>query len=216
MKKIEMLAFMTAVAVAAAAWLGVAMSSATTVDCGASACKAGTDFHANAESETELLNKVTLHPPIGTVECAASTTTLKLQEQGVGPNPAKASVSELSFEVCNATVKVLQTGSWDIHTDYTVEENGLVQIRTTSNNVGTVTSTGMEVTIELSGFHCIFKTNSTLLGRLTGSAVTKGTATLDIGATIPRTGGRSGAFCGSTAQMTGAYQFTSPGTLDIT
>jgi hypothetical protein len=36
-----------------------------------------------------------------------------------------------------------------------------------------------------------------------------------ISATIPRTGGSSGIFCGSTAAWTGAYKVMSPATLNI-
>ena len=69
----------------------------------------------------------------------------------------------------------------------------------------------------MNGFHCIFETSpsGTDIGTLTGSAIAKGTATLDIEATIPRVGGSSGFFCGTTAQWTGAYQFNSPDPLNI-
>jgi hypothetical protein len=50
---------------------------------------------------------------------------------------------------------------------------------------------------------------------LTGSTTTGGNATLDIAATIPRTGGTSGAFCGSSIQWTAAFKFTAPSTLNV-
>lgn len=84
-----------------------------------------------------------------------------------------------------------------------------------ANNDGTVTWTGTEITEEVSGFHCIYKPNETSFGTLTGSGTTQSTPTLDISATIPRTGGRSGAFCGTSAPMTGSVKFDSPDWLDI-
>lgn len=71
------------------------------------------------------------------------------------------------------------------------------------------------MTVEVSGFHCIYKTSSTDIGTLTGSANTESNPTLDIEATIPRTGGRSGAFCGSTAKWTGSYKVTAPNPLNV-
>jgi len=88
-------------------------------------------------------------------------------------------------------VTVITKGSLEIHT----RETGVTES-------GTLTSSGSEVTVEFLGFHCIFKTSSTDIGTLTANG---GNATFDIAATIPRTGGRSGAFCGSTAQWTGSY-----------
>ena len=82
-------------------------------------------------------------------------------------------------------------------------------------NEGTITSTGAEITLEAFGCHCIFGTNATDLGKFTGSAKTGGAATLDAVATIPRTAGRSGAFCGSTAQLTGSAEVTKPNPLNI-
>jgi hypothetical protein len=71
------------------------------------------------------------------------------------------------------------------------------------------------VTVELLGLHCIFNTSNTDIGTFTGSANAGANATLDIEATIPRTGGRSGAFCGSSAQWKGSYKVTSPKPLAV-
>jgi hypothetical protein len=90
--------------------------------------------------------------------------------------------------------------------------NGTLSIEGIGSNNGILNGTGNEVTVELevkpNRFHCIFKANATNLGTVTGSSTTKATATLDISASIPRTGGSSGAFCGTTAQWTGAYVIT--------
>jgi hypothetical protein len=162
--------------------------------CGEAMCPSGTSIAAEAEGTTIL------HPPIGDIECKKSSVSGKTTNTGGATETVKGNIESLSFAECNATVTVLAKGSLEVHT------------RTASaDGNGTPTSTGTEVTVEFVGFHCIFKTSSTDLGTLTGSENTGGThATLDIAATIPRTGGRSGAFCGSTAQWTGSYLFTSP------
>jgi len=70
--------------------------------------------------------------------------------------------------------------------------------------------------VQAFGFHCIFGTGAgTDIGTVTTNTASGGAATLDIGATIPRTGGTSGVFCGSTAQWTGTYKTTVPATLII-
>jgi hypothetical protein len=99
---------------------------------------------------------------------------------------------------------VLATGTGEIHT-----------AGATSNGNGTATSTGTRVTVVYFGFHCIFETNKTDVGTLTGSNNTKGKATGDISATIPRVGGSSGAFCGSSAPLTGSVVINTPSNIVI-
>jgi hypothetical protein len=199
-------------AVMAAAFMALAASTASATELtngSGEMITAGTAITSSAEGTT------TLHPPFGDIECkkstvegsttntggAAETVNGKIKEEE--PKPGEV-IHGLSFTECNATVTILKSGSLEIHT------------RTGSaDNNGTLTSSGTEVTVEFIGTHCIFKTSSTDIGTLTGSTNTGGNATLDIEATIPRTGGRSGAFCGSTAQWTGSYKVTSPAALNV-
>ena len=82
--------------------------------------------------------------------------------------------------------------------------------------IGTLTASGTQATVELFGLHCIFGTENTDLGIVTGSATTGGNVTLDISARIRRIGGRSGAFCGGEfIEMTGSYKVTSPSTMNV-
>jgi hypothetical protein len=99
----------------------------------------------------------------------------------------------------------------------TVIANGTLEFHVTAGTPdGTVTSSGTELTIEFFGTHCIFKTNSTDIGRLTGATTTGAEhATIDLGGNLPRTGGRSGAFCGSNLQLTGSYRITTPTNLNV-
>ena len=66
-----------------------------------------------------------------------------------------------------------------------------------------------------SGLHCVFTTNNTTIGTFTGSAKTGGTAVMDISGTIPRTGGKSGVFCGGNGTWKGSYTVTNPDTLNV-
>jgi hypothetical protein len=185
-------------AIAAAALMAFAGTASATLLTNSSGATLGTGTTIAAENE----GTVTLDPPFGAIECNESKVEGKTTNAGGTGVSVNGSISTLTFKSCNATVTVIS--------------NGTLSITGTGSNNGTLSSTGTEVTVEFFGTHCIFKTNNTGLGTVTGSTTTGGkTATLDISATIPRTGGRSGAFCGSTAAWTGAYKVTNPDFLNI-
>jgi hypothetical protein len=74
----------------------------------------------------------------------------------------------------------------------------------------------MEITVEHIGTHCIFGTTTGHdIGWLTGTNHTGATMTLDTKATITRIGGRSGAFCGSSAPVTGSDRVDLPMTGEV-
>jgi hypothetical protein len=214
MKYIKMLGLAAVAAAALMALVGAGTASATTLTAtgctGTSSgthgkhCVVGTIITAEAEG------KVVLDPPFGAIECSKSHVEAHTTTTG-GPSEnetVKASLTTLSFNECNATVTVLKGGTLEIHT----------QIPGTNNGNGTLTSSGAEVTVNFFGTHCIFSTNNTHLGTVTGYTAAKTLehhATFHISATIPRTGGSSGVFCGSTAAWTGAYTITTPKTLHI-
>ncbi len=184
-------------AIAAAALMAFAGTASATLLTGAGGATLGSGTKIVSENE----GTVTLDPPFGAIECNESKVDGSTTNAGGTGVAVTGSISTLTFNKCNATVTVLNKGT--------------LSITGTGSNNGTLSSTGAEVTVEFIGTHCIFKTNGTSLGTVTGSGTTGATATLDISATIPRTGGRSGAFCGSTAAWTGAYVVTEPDTLNI-
>jgi hypothetical protein len=200
MKYVKMLG-LTAIAGATLMMLvGAGTASATTVTCPAgTACPAGVSITATSEG------KVVLDAPFATIECMSTAeghTTNTTETPGVSAGVNDGPITRLEWTNCGSdTVNTLATGS------LTVESAG-------SSN-GTVKSTGAKVTIVHLGFHCIYETNATNLGTVTGTSTTGANATLDIKATIPRTGGNSGAFCGSSAPFTGSYEVTSPTFLDF-
>lgn len=194
MKFLKMLSLAAIAAGALMAFAGSA--SATQLTCGSAVCPAGTVIHAVSEGH------VVLDPIIGKIECN-STVEGKTANEGSSTETVHGAITTLLFEPCtNAVVKVINPGELIVHA-----------IGTGPN--GTLTSNGAEVTVEFSGFHCIFTTKETDIGTLTGSASTGKTATLDIVAEIERTGGRSGAFCGEKAKWTGFYEVTKPDPLNI-
>ena len=150
----------------------------------------GSTIAAAAEGTT------TLHPPIGDISCTSSSVAGTTSNTGSSTETVKGTISSLTFTGCNATVTVLKPGSLEIHSQ--------------GSNNGTLTSSGAEVTVVFAGFHCIFSTSNTDIGTITGSATTGSTATFDINAKIPRTGGTSGVFCGEAAEWTGSYRAHQP------
>lgn len=219
MKSLKMLGLAAIAAGALMAFVGAGTASATELTCTNPPgtivmCAAPTHIHAEVEPET----KVVLDPPFGAIECSKSTVTFYASTGSstttvvsVNSSGVASELETLTFEGCNATVNVLKKGTLELHTT-----------ETNSNHDGLLTSTGAEVTVEFLGTHCIFKTTNTTIGHLTGSSTVAaarkeetGMPTLDIKASIPRVGGRSGAFCGSEAQWTGNYTVTTPEWLDV-
>jgi hypothetical protein len=199
MKYIKMLGLAAVAAAALMAFVGASTASATQLT-GAGGAVLGVGTEIKAENE----GKVVLDPPFGAIECSKSSVAGKVTNAGSSSTTVSGGIETLTFTECNATVTVLKKGTLEIHTQ-----------GASNNNNGTLTSNGAEVTVQFVGTHCIFTTSNTDLGTVTGSGNTKSNATLDISATIPRTGGSSGIFCGSTAAWTGAYKVTAPNPLFI-
>jgi hypothetical protein len=195
MDHLKMIASTAVIALALLAVAAMPASATVLTDGSGNQLKAGTLVTAENEVTLEM------HPPYGSLTCqkfhmGGSTTN----DGGTNVNVTIA-LESLSWSECNAT--------------YTPLLKGTLSIASTGGGNATLSSTGTEWTTVFLGFHCIYKTNNTKLGTLTGSSTTGGNATLDIEATIPRTGGSSGAFCGSTAQLTGSYKFTTPNPMNI-
>lgn len=193
-------------AVVAVGIVTVGPASATELTCtnplGTKAmCQAGTIIHAESEGS------VILHPPIGDIECETTFEGITTNT-GSSTETVFGDILSHTYFNCNAEVKVLKTGTFEIHTDH-LDSQG------TSGN-GTITSSGTEITITFVGFHCIFTTNNTTFGTITGSTnLGHRTATIDLEGEFPRTGGRSGAFCGTSAKLTGSLTIDKPDWLDV-
>jgi hypothetical protein len=219
MKYLKMLGLAAIAAGALMAFAGAGTASATELTCTEPAgtkvmCPAGTKIESSSEGHA-VLDSI-----IGKIECNSKVSG-KTGNTGSSTETVSGTIEVLEFTGCTtATVHVLKKGTLEIHTQITTINDGgsppvITEVTDGVNGNGTLTSTGAEVTVETSGFHCIFTTNATKIGTVTGSTTTKATATLDISATIPRTGGRSGAFCGASAPWTGSYSVTSPDWFDV-
>ena len=198
MKYVKMLGLLALAATALFAF--AATASATTVT-----SPKGTVYTSTISGATE--GHAILHDTSGlgiTIECNGGVSGT-VSSHGAGVTAA-GSISSLTWTNCtnNWAVTTLKTGSLEVH-----------NISGTEN--GTLTSSGAEVTTKqsTSGLHCIYSTSATDIGTVTSSTVTGGNATLDIAATINRTGGSSGILCGSKGTWTGSYKATTPATLYI-
>ncbi len=206
MKYVKMIGLAAIAAAALMAFVGASTASATEATCtnppGTKVmCETGTVLEAT--SEHGLLK--------GAVEitCTHSLVQGTQSNTGGSAETLRIAITALTFTKCENgwDVTVLKKGELEIHTD-----------SSTADGNGTVTSIGAEVTTEQTGLgiHCIFTTTTaTDIGTLDGSSTTGKTATFTISGKIKRSGGRSGAFCGSEGEWSGDYTVLSPDWLDI-
>lgn len=173
--------------------LAVASSASATVLCktATNPCTGGT-YAKGTAIEMSLASPVEMEPPFGVIECTGSTINAEVTSAGGESSTVTANLTSFALSSCNCPMTVLQKGSLELHS--------------AGSGNGTVTLNGSEVTTECSGFHCIVKTTITDIGSLAGGEM----ASLAVNATTPRTGGRSGAFCGSGWPWTARYTITKP------
>ncbi|HKF82436.1 MAG TPA: hypothetical protein VKB23_05700 [Solirubrobacterales bacterium] len=198
MKYVKMLGLLALAATALFAF--AASASATTLT-----SPKGTTYTGSIKAASE--GHAITHDTSGlgiTLECNVSVeSTVVSHGSSV---TVKSNVSSLTWTNCtnNWSTTTLKTGSFETH-----------PITGTDND--TTTWSGAEWTAKQSttGLHCIYSTANTDIGTLTSSTVTGGNATLDIAATITRTGGSSGFFCGTAVQWTGSFKVSTPSTLYV-
>lgn len=200
MKYVKMLGLAAIAAAALMAFVGASSASATTLTSPAGTVYAG---KIKAVSETE---KPTLTGGFKNVECENSEVAGEVKNKGSETETVSGPVNTLTFTGnCTCKVVVLENGTLEIHT-----------IAGTHN--GTLTSTGAKVTVNCENtifgtVHCIYVTNATDLGTLTGSSTTGGTATMDITAEIPRES--TNVLCAEEAVWHAKYLVTEPDFLDV-
>lgn len=135
----------------------------------------------------------------GTIPFSCQKSALEWNVESHGASaPTKGPLSKFTLEECSRPMTVLKPGSFELHA--------------TSGGDGTMTWSGAELTMQTSivGFpvHCIYKPDIDI-GTFTGSATTKGTATLDIvSVAIPQAA--TSGLCGDDAELHGSYKLTSP------
>lgn len=188
MKYTKILGVVAVAAVAAMAFAATAAATSVT-------SPAGTTYTGNLVAEAQGGGIVT-HSSAYTFTCQTSVAEGSVQQHGASVT-ASGEIKSWNLSNCNV--------------DLTVKKRGSLEIHATESGNATVTSSGMEIesTNTSMGISCIFTTNNTDIGLLTGSKTQN--ATVDISAQVPRTGGSF--FCGSTGELTGKYTITSPSTL---
>jgi hypothetical protein len=174
-------------AVAAAMMAFASSASATTL----------TDSSGSSTPKVHFVaaNKhIEIHNNIVNIQCNSilSGTVPTATEGGAGKS-VSWTLATASFSECTNewVVDTVAAGSLEMHYK---EPKG-------THNVGTLTSTGMKLTATRAGLSCIYETNKTPLGTVTGGEP----ATLAVSANIPRVGG-SFLCGGALAAMTGTYE----------
>jgi hypothetical protein len=163
-----------------------------------SPCTAGKADGAGTEIKASLSETSKLTTTFKNIECTKSSITANVTSTS---GKIRASVEGLTFEGCNCEVKVLQKGTLQLE-----------QITSTVN--ATIKSSGTEITTECNtvfGFvHCIYVTESTDLGTLTGgSPAISDTESVN----LPRLS--TNALCAEKANWDVKYEVTSPKPLYI-
>jgi hypothetical protein len=201
MKYLKMLGLAAVAAAAVMAFVGAGTASAESTLCKvtvdpcpeASRYGAGTVIKAQLEAGTHA----TLHAGFAEITCKKSTVEGKI-ETATTPS---GKITSLTFTECGtAVVKVLKTGTLTAH-------------HTSAHN-GNLTVSGVEVTIEQNGVHCIYGGNITTGLALTASSSSTTPATMNSTAKIPLLSG--GFFCANPANWTAKYEVTTPIPLYVT
>jgi len=180
---------------------GAVSAAATTRTC---AKPPGTQFPCPTGSVIDLSaeSSITIRASFANITCTESTIKSNTTNTGSATETVKAGIETLTFTACNGTVTVLRKGTLEIHTE------GV------TNNNGTLTGSGTEITVATLGTSCVYGTSNTDLGTLTGSSSKSGaTATLDLSGSLLKFAG--GFVCGSPAGFEGTYTTTEPDWLDI-
>lgn len=191
-------------AVAAAALMAVVGTASATELTSPKGTKLGVGAVVKAESE----GGITLDGAVN-ISCKQAAGEGEITNAGGQTATVNGLPNLVTYQECgNDTVSVISTGSGELHS--------------LGNGTGTLTSSGVEVTVMLHrtvfGFpittHCIYVTENTHVGTLKDSSVTGGKATAEIGSSAIPQVPTDGA-CGETAELTGNAVVTSPETLYI-
>ncbi|HEX6602760.1 MAG TPA: hypothetical protein VF030_08970 [Solirubrobacterales bacterium] len=191
MKYVKTLGIMVASVAALLAF--AATASATAITSG------GSVYTGTVQASSE--GHVALHGPLGIKAECNSSFAGSIASHGAATTTTQT-LSTVSFPGC--------TNGYEIHV-------------TTLGHFGwhwwfggnarlTSTSLVIDLTTPL-GFNCVYSTNNTEIGTVTGSSTTGGKATVDVSGAIPRTGGS--AFCGSSGTLTGSYVINTPSNLNV-
>lgn len=190
--------------VAAMAFTAMLMvASAGTASATVLTSPAGTTLPAGTSIAHELqLGTWKLVAAFGTVQCKKATGEYKTSNAGSSTETSHWSGMTIHVNECGCTAHITGFGSLEIHA--------------TGGGNATVTASGwsVETSCPIFGttYNCIYSAGSgTNWGTLTGGSP----AVLTVEATVSRTGGTSGAACGSTGKVTSSSRITKPNPLFV-
>lgn len=202
MKYLKILALAVIATVALATVAGSASATVLTSPAG-TVLPVGTTIHAElSEGSAKLATS------FGTIECTSSTIEGKTANAGGAAETVRGTISSLTWGGC--TVAGAPCGA------FTTLKGGEFETHATGGGNGTWTITRQEITSQCTfiGFtyHCVWTTTTYVhAGSATGGAPAK----LRTEVILSRSGGTSGAACGSTGKLTATYKFTKPNPLFI-
>ena len=152
-------------------------------------------YPAGTKVEGKMIGKGTLDTSFKSIECGKASGSGEITNAGSSTTTATGGNGIPTFSECNCEVKVLKTGTGEIH-----------WIAGTDN--GTLTSNGAEATVNCStifgSVHCIYASSNSHAGTLTGGNPAKEKVVLEI-PRLPTSG-----FCAEEAKLTAEFEVTSP------
>lgn len=203
MKYVKMLGLAAIVAAALMALAGVGTASATVL-CknNLNTEKCSEPYPAGTKIEAKLIGTAKLDTSFATIECKKASGSGTLLQAGSATTTPVGGEATVSFSECNCEVKVLKTGTGEIH-----------YIAGTDN--GTLTGSGGEATVSCSTIfgtvHCIYASATpTDAGQLTGGSPAKEKVSMN----VPRL--TTNGLCSEEATLTAEYEVTSPNPLYVT
>jgi len=160
-------------------------------------CPSGWAYSAGTEMHAIGISTFKIHTVYKTIECTSSTMSGKTGGEGSATETVGSGIETLTFAGCNCEVKVLKNGTQEFH-----------WVSDTFN--ATVTGNGQELTTTCStifgNVHCIYVTNNTELGSVTGSPVHTGGAIIHWHFSLGRN--PTSGLCAEEATVTGTYELT--------
>ena len=203
MKYVKMLGLAAVAAAALMAFVGASSASAAVLCKNNTTTGGCTEAYAKEtviESKLVAGKKAVLKTTFKNVECEESAVGGKTENAGGKGVAVEGKVTTLTFGKCNCEVKVLnEPGPY----------GSLAVNWVAASDNGTLTATGQEVTVTCStlfgNVHCIYKTNATHLGKLTGGNPAKLNAE-----EAPVEKLTTNVLCSEQALWTAEYEVTAP------
>jgi hypothetical protein len=162
----------------------------------------GTEGTAVAEGSLTLSGTVN-------VTCKKATIEGVLTNAGSSSTTASGSITNATVEECGSTtVTIVNKGTTEVHTD-----------TESANGNGTITSSGAQVTglthSILGTVHCIYISNNTFAGTLTGSKNKEGGNATVVIESVPVPQATTDFGCGSTSEVSGSFKAETPAYVDV-